>query len=83
MSKFKKKSDKNNYDFSDSNCIGRMCFVPGMFNHYSKSISGANSNTHQTPECINRAYHGCNKYDNPFRDNLALERKKEGWRQSY
>jgi hypothetical protein len=80
MTTFKKKGDKNNYDFSDKDCLGRDCFVPGLFNHYSKSISGANSNTHQTPECLRRAYHGCDKEDNPIKEELIKERKKEGWK---
>ena len=80
MTKFKKKGDKNKYDFSDSECIGRTCWCPGMFDHYVTSISGARSLNHQTPECINRAYHGCNKDNNEFSDNLVLIRKREGWK---
>ena len=80
MATIRKKGDKNKYDFRDCNCLGRKCFVPGMFNHYNTSISGARSSTNQTAECINRAYHGCDLKNNPFDEELALSRKKEGWK---
>jgi len=81
MAKFRKKGDKNKYDFSDQKCIGRGCWCPGMFNHYNTSMAGQRSNTHQSPECINRAYHGCNKEENPFNKELFHQRRKEGWKQ--
>ena len=83
MAKFKKKGDKNQYDFSDQKCIGRACWCPGLFNHYGTSLDGARSSTYQTPECINRAYHGCDKANNPFKCELETKRKQEGWKRIY
>jgi hypothetical protein len=81
MAKFKKKGDKNVYDFSDEDCIGRLCFRPGPFSHYNKSISGANSFTNVSHECINRAYHGCNKENNPVSADIKKLNKKNGWKE--
>jgi hypothetical protein len=83
MAKYKKRGDKNSYDFSDGFCISRSCWCPGMFNHYNKSISGSNSCTHQTAECLNRAYHGCDKEYHKIEHNLEIQRKEEGWKQTY
>lgn len=77
---FKKKGDKKKYDFRDCDCLGRECFAAAMFNHYGTSMSGAKSSTHQSAVCINRAYHGCNLDENPFKKELAVLRKKEGWK---
>lgn len=80
MATIKKKGDKNKYNFRDCDCLGRKCFVAGMFQHYSTSINGARSSINQTAECINRAYHGCNLESNPFFKELAHSRKLEGWK---
>lgn len=80
MTAFKKKGDKKQYDFSDQKCIGRDCWCPGIFCHYGTSIDGAHSCTHQTPECLNRAYRGCDKLFFLYKDELGNERKKEGWK---
>lgn len=80
MATFKKIGNKNKYDFRDCDCLGRACFNAGMFNHYGTSINGANSVTNQTPECMNRAYRGCDLENNSFFEELALSRKLDGWK---
>lgn len=80
MAKIKKRGDKNKYDFRDCDCMGRACFHAGMFQHYNSSISGANSVTNQTAECMNRAYRGCDLDKNPFLKELEMSRKLDGWK---
>jgi hypothetical protein len=82
MATFRKVKEKPRYDFLDEKCIGRACFSPGKFNHYNTSISGANSVTNNTYECLNRCYRGCNnELDiNKYNPTLAKQRKWQGWK---
>ena len=61
MADFKQKGDKQKYSFSDSLCIGRKCWAPGMYQHRSPLSCGGSRNTGSpdTTCCLNRAYHGC------------------------
>ena len=61
MATFKRKGEKVIFSFSDTDCIGRKCWAPGMFQHRSPLSCGGSRNTGSpdSPCCLNRAYRGC------------------------
>lgn len=58
---YKRKGDKTRYAFVDTQCIGRTCWAPGMFQHRAPLAGGGSMNTSSpdTPCCMTRAYRGC------------------------
>ncbi len=61
MSIFRRKGDKNGYNFLNDRCIGRECWAAGMYQHRSPLSCGGSRNTGSpdSPCCLNRAYRGC------------------------
>ena len=77
---FRRKGDKNHYDFLDADCIGRRCFWPGEYQHRGATMSGSRNTGAYSACCMNRAYHGC-PHPLPESDvEAAKQRRKEGWR---
>jgi hypothetical protein len=58
---FRKMGEKTRFRFINARCIGRWCFVPGMYQHRSPVAGGGSRNTGSpdTPCCLTCAYRGC------------------------
>jgi hypothetical protein len=81
----RKVGSKTRYEFRDKDCLGRVCFAAGFYQHRSPMSCGGSRNTGSpdTPCCLNRAYHGCpgQGSDRERVDpSVVKTRKAEGWR---
>lgn len=58
---FKRKGEKVSYIFLDSDCIGRTCWSPGMYQHRAPMAGGGSRNAGgpDTPCCMWMAHNGC------------------------
>ena len=81
MTQFRQIGDTRRYNFRDKDCIGLKCWAPGLYQH--RACSGTSAGTRNTgaysATCMSNAYRGCPD-STTFDAQLALARKKEGWR---
>jgi len=78
--KFHRVREKHQYDFLDADCIGRLCFSPGEYQHRGATMSGSRNTGAYSYVCMRRAYHGCPSPLAEYDTAIAVEHAKEGWR---